>query len=295
MRIRERKTKLGELRTERKKRRGSVWRLVEEEEEDFLGAMDYPQNGLIGPEPGVAPPVAPGDSPELLPSSTGSYPGKVLCSLVNAVFFEFVDEESRTTLLARAVPGKLYLNGRRNLLALLRTPGAVATFLQAGAPVRLRVARAEREEDLIFLRDEFGRRTVVPDGDGASRKRPDAIRRIVRTGTDKKSRTCSFVAVQIWSESWGRNVILSRPEEFLAAAKEAAAEEEEMLREVHCRVLKEEDELEAQETAPKEQRPWFLVSHLGAVPRSEPRWPEEEGKEEGVEDAMKGTVVELLR
>ncbi len=147
---------------------GNVWK------------MDYPLNGLWGRDLEVDP------SSPLLPSSSSSYPGKVLCALVNALLIEFVDEASGETHVARACTGKLYLNGRRNLLAALRTPGAVETFLPRGTPLRIRVARAHREERVVLLRDEFGRDSLILEEN--NKRRPDAIKRLARTGTNKEKR-----------------------------------------------------------------------------------------------------------
>ncbi len=259
--------------------------------------MEFALNGLQGEDPGVRP-----SEPAQSPSQSGA----VFRSFLNALFVEFVDEESGESCLAAAVPGKTYLNGRRNMLSVLRTPGAAAALFPPGTPVRLRAARAREEQRLVFLRDEQGRHSVVLEAQESGRASSkagmmtDAIKRLNRVGTDRQVRTCSHVAVQVWSEAWGQEpprpeVLSGSGKAFSAATEEAERRTEELLRRVHCGVLSEAKVDEGSEAKEADygagSEPWFLVSHLGPEARSEPRWPE--GQQQGT--VAQGTVFKLLR
>ncbi len=263
---------------------------------EIESTMDFTYNGLNAEDFGVCPPATPCESPSsLLPSPTSAYSGRILCSLINAIFVDFVDEDTGQSCLARCTPGKMYLNGKRNLLSLLRTPSCAAALLPPGTPVRMRVAKAAKEQKLIFFKDEYGNQTVALDSEESTKYHP--MKRMLRMGKEKTPRTCSHVVVQMWSEAWGNDLaadMLKLPNrQFLQTMSSFDGQADSMLLRLHECVL--ESDLERKKTLQAAVAaaitPWFLVDHLGPLARSVPRWPETPANMQPI----RATVAELHR
>ncbi len=246
---------------------------------------EFVTNWLQTEEPGAE------TSPALLPSESPWYEGTTFKAFLNGVFVDYEDEAGERRC-ARAVPGNMYINGSLNMLTAFRTNSSVQAFFHEGLRVRLRVAVAEREEAITFLKDEWGNDTAVL----RDVRRLDGERRLLRIGSHKQDRVVSAIIVQMWSETMvdSGGIPVEKLGQHWETFDEEQATTTALLREIQLHLLSGK-----KEQPPSNVAQWFAVSYWGPEARSRPKWPKitEEKDEVGIVKAVlrpHGGIIELL-
>lgn len=212
----------------------------------------------------------------------------ILAVHINAVFVEFSDETGANKI-ARMTPGKMYLNGRRNLQCIFRSSEHLRHFLPAGGCVRVCVAETEKEEELITMIDKKKFPNVVTKDKKHLTKEldPQKKMKLIKYATDKRDILVTHVVVKMWS------VAADGAGEAICVASDAVLDHldqgaDDFLEEIQKAILSVQPP-ELQEYLAECK--WFFTHFNGLEPAGPPIFPNAPADETG----LQGTVVEMQK
>jgi hypothetical protein len=219
----------------------------------------------------------------------------VVATHINAIFVEISGVAvGGKTYYARMTPGKMYLNGRRNLQCLFRSSEHLRMFFPHGARFKVSVVEAEVKDEFILIDDEKKHPNVMYRERRYKGRLLEWDKRMLRVGERKQSLEVSHVVWNMWSEpvesSLGKNVFAATGTALGYLDKEVDS----VLDAFQKTVLSKEDGAAA--TPPSEEESsskarWFC-SHLYGL---EPRGPVTFTALMTVQEGLKGTVVRIER
>ena len=128
--------------------------------------------------------------------------GVVIAAHINAVILE-VQLGAGRTVFARMTPGRMYLNGRRNLLTAFRTDAHLAQFFPTGLRIRVSVAEAEIPEHLIAFTDRLGAPCITHGDESKVKRNLDSFKKQLKTAKEGSRREAlvTHVVWRAWSEA----------------------------------------------------------------------------------------------